>query len=144
MPEEDLPELLSLQIDVEHLAAMPEERPRHDNLVLKEQVRTLENERNALAAPLLQELDLNMAPNSRCVGLIDVELTRRIAAVRTLKKQHGDAPSALDDPQRRRHLLGRRAAEQGEYDQEAASAAFDISFDEIDTAPPRTRKRRRQ
>ncbi len=123
---------------------MPEERLRHDNLVLKEQVRTLESERNALAAPLLQELDLNMAPNSRCVGLIDVELTQRIAAVRTLKKQHGDAPSALDDPQRRRHLLGQRAAVQREYDQDAASAAFDISLDEIDTAPPRTGKRRRQ
>lgn len=148
---EDLLELLSLQIeveqiDIEHLAALPEQRLRHYNLVLKEQVRTLESERNTLASPLLQELDLDIAPNARCMGLIDLELKHRIAAVRALKKQHGEAMTALNDPQRRRHLLDQLAAEQRDNDLDAgrAGAAFEILFADRDTAPPRSRKRRRQ
>jgi hypothetical protein len=145
----DLLELLSLQIEVEqidsaHLAALPEQRLRHYNHVLMEQVRTLEGERNTLASPLLQEFDLDIAPDVRGMGLIDLEFKHRIAAVRTLKKHHCDALTALDDSQRRRQLLDQLAAEQRDNDLDAASAAFDIFFDDNDAAPPRSRKRRRQ
>lgn len=145
---EDLLELLSLQIeveqiDIEHLAALPEQRLRHYNHVLKEQVQTLEGELGALASPLLQEFDLYMAPDSRSRGLLDREFKHRLAAVRTLKNQQCDALTALDDPQRRRQVLDQFAAEQRNDDLDAASMAFDIFSDAIDNARPPQRRRRR-
>jgi len=145
---EDLLELLSLQIeveqiDIEHLAALPEQRLRHYNHVLKEQIRTLEGELDALASPLLQEFDLYMAPDSRSRGLLDHQFKHRLAAVRTLKNQHCGALTELDDPQRRRQWLDRLAAAQRDDDLDAANAAFDIFSGAIDNAPPRRRKRRR-
>ncbi len=143
---EDLLELLSLQIEIEqidseHLAALPEQRLRHYNHVLKEQVRTLEGERDALAAPLLMQFDLYMTPDSRARVLLEREFKQRVAAMRALKKQHCDALAALDDPQRRRQLLDQLAAEQRDDDMDEASAAIDMLFGEFDTA--RSRKRRR-
>lgn len=145
---EDLLELLSLQIEVEqidldHLAALPEQRLRHYNHVLKEQIRTLEGELDALASPLLQEFDLHIAPDPRCLGLLDGEFKRRIAAVRRLESQLRDDLAALDDPKRRRLLLDQLAAEQRDADLGATSAAFDVFFGEIDRAPSRRPKRRR-
>lgn len=145
---EDLLELLSLQIeveqiDIEHLAALPEQRLRHYNHVLKEQVQTLEGELGALAAPLLQQFDLYMAPDPRSRGLLDREFKHRLAAVRTLKNQQCDALTALDDPQRRRQVLDQLAAEQRNDDLDAASMAFEFFSDAIDNAPPRRRKRGR-
>lgn len=141
---EDLLELLALQIevaqvDLEHLAALPEPRLRHYNHLLKEQIRTLEDELDALATPLLQEFGLNLAPDPRCLGLLDGELNRRIAAVRSLERQHHDDLSALDDPKRRRQLLDQLAAEQRAADRDAAGDPFDVVFGEIDRRPKRRR-----
>ncbi len=143
---EDLLELLSLQIEIEqidseHLAGLPEQRLRHYNHVLKEQVRTLEGERDALALPLLQEFDLHMPPDARALGLLDREFKHRIAAMRALTKQHCDALAALDDPQRRRQLLDQLAAAQRDEDLYHADAAIDMLFGEFDTAPSRKRRR---
>lgn len=146
---EDLLELLSLQIEIEqidseHLATLPEQRLRHYNHVLKEQVRTLEGQLDALALPLLQEFDLlPMTPDPTSRAFLDREFKQRIAAMRILKNQHCEALTALDDPQRRRQLLDQLAAEQRNNDMDAANVAFDILFGEIDRAPPRQRKRRR-
>lgn len=144
---EDLLELLSLQIEIEqieseHLAALPEQRLRHYNHVLKEQVRTLEGERDALASPLLQEFDLHMPPDSsRARGLLDRAFKQRIAAMRAIKNQHGEDLAALGDPQRRRQLIDQLAAEQRDEDMDEASAALDLLFGEIDAAPSRKRRR---
>lgn len=144
---EDLLELLSLQIEIEqidseHLAALPEQRLRHYNHVLKEQVRTLEGERDALASPLLQKFDLHITPDpSRARGLLDREFKQRIAAMRAIKNQHGEDLAALGDPQRRRQLIDQLAAEQRDEDMDEASAALDMLFGEIDTAPSRKRRR---
>lgn len=145
---EDLLALLSLQIeveqiDIEHLAALPEQRLRHYNHVLKEQIGTLEAELDAIAAPLLADFDLHMAPDSRGMGLLDREFQQRIVIVRALKNRHCEALTALDDPQRRRRLLEQLAAEQREDELDAGSSAFDYFFGEINSAPTRQRKRRR-
>ncbi|PKM16378.1 MAG: hypothetical protein CVV12_03825 [Gammaproteobacteria bacterium HGW-Gammaproteobacteria-2] len=108
-----------------------------------EQVRTLEGERNTLASPLLHESDLDIVPNVRGMGLIDLEFKHRIAAVRVRKNQHCDALTALDDPQRRRQLLDQLAAEQRDNDLDAVSAAFD-SFSTTATLPHRVADFHRQ
>ncbi|PKM06579.1 MAG: hypothetical protein CVV14_12065 [Gammaproteobacteria bacterium HGW-Gammaproteobacteria-4] len=143
---EDLLELLSLQIEIEqidseHLSALPEQRLRHYNHVLKEQVRTLEGERDALASPLLQEFDLYMTPDARARVLLDREFKHRVAAMRALKNHHCAALAALGDPHRRRQLIDQLAAAQRDDDLDEASAAIDMLFGEIDATPSRKRRR---
>lgn len=143
---EDLLELLSLQIEIEqidgeHLAALPEQRLRHYNHVLKEQVRTLEGERDALAAPLLMQFNLHVAPDARARSMLDREFKQRVADMRILKNQRGEALAALGDSQRRRQLLDQLAAEQRQEDLDEASAAMDLLFGEIEPAPSRKRRR---
>ncbi len=145
---EDLLALLSLQIeveqiDIEHLAALPEQRLRHYNHVLKEQIRTLETELDALAAPLLQDFDLHMPPNPHCMGLLDHNFKSRIGVVRALANQHCAALTALDDSRGRRQLLDQLAAEQRQDELDTSSSAFDYFFGDIHSAPTRRRKRRR-
>lgn len=143
---EDLLELLSLQIEIEqidseHLAALPEQRLRHYNHVLKEQVRTLEGERDALAAPLLRQFNLPMRPDSIARGVLDREFKQRVADMRILKNHHCDALAALGDSQRRRQLLDLLAAEQRQEDLDEASATMDLLFGEIEPATSRRRRR---
>lgn len=144
---DDLLELLSLQIEVEqidgeHLSTLPEQRLHHYNHLLKEQTRTLKEELDTLALPLLHEFDLYPMPNAHSRTLLGQRLTQRVATARLLKDKHCDALAALDDPQRRRQLLDQLAAEQREDAQDAESMAFDIFPGTFASAPPRQRKRK--
>ncbi|MGE3731468.1 MAG: hypothetical protein AB7F83_13090 [Lysobacterales bacterium] len=145
---QDLLELLSLQIEIEqidgeHLAALPEQRLRHYNHVLKDQVRTLKDELDALALPLLQEFDLPPTTDPRCLGLLDRQLSERITSVHSLKDLHLDLMASLDHPQRRRQWLERLAAEQRQDEQHAADEVLDLLLGGFGSARSRRRKRRR-
>ncbi|MBI3898377.1 MAG: J domain-containing protein [Gammaproteobacteria bacterium] len=104
----DLLELLALQIEIEqidadHLANAPEERLRHYNDVLRQQLRTLEAQVEERIAPFRFELDLPM--RGVTTRHMDDALSARIAETQALRQQIEIDLEALDDPRRRRTLL---------------------------------------
>ncbi len=118
----DLLELLSLQIEIEqiddqHLAGLPEQRLRHYNHVLEDQVRTLETELNALSSPLLLDFDLTPRPDN--LPMLDRVLSQWLAEIRRRDRALREELAALADPKRRRTLLEqlrKQAREEDDFD----------------------------
>lgn len=105
---DDLLELLALQIEIEQievdaLASVPEERLRHYNEVLREQLRALQVQTQECVAVFRLEFDLTaavIAPRH-----VDQALDARIAQMCAVRDEIERDLRQLDDPRRRRSLL---------------------------------------
>lgn len=105
---DDLLELLALQIEIEQievdaLASVPEERLRHYNEVLREQLRALQAQTQECVAVFRLEFELTaavIAPRH-----VDQAIDARIAQMRAVSDEIERDLRQLDDPRRRRSLL---------------------------------------
>jgi hypothetical protein len=118
----DLLALLSLQIEVEqidldHMAGVPEERIRHYNEVLREQLQSLKEQVLDSAAPIL--LSVGLQPTACAPRVADAALTHQITDVRQTQSQVERDLKCFDDPQSRRALLDDMARQDAEFDVDA-------------------------
>jgi hypothetical protein len=139
---DDLLSLLALQVEIEqvdasHLSSACATRLAHFNEVLKQQLRTLQVETDACAAPVRDDLDLPMDADQVAA---DHAFNARIARLRAFRRQLERDARALADPLRRNALLDALAM-QREPDEDDGLAVLDAL---LETAERAGRPRRRR
>ncbi|HET9644915.1 MAG TPA: hypothetical protein VFP68_16510 [Burkholderiaceae bacterium] len=147
----DLLALLSLQIEVEqidldHMAGVPEERIRHYNEVLREQLHSLKEQVLDSAAPIL--MSLGLGPVACSPTMADAALTRQIGEVRQTQCHIEHDLKCIDDPKSRRALLDDMAARQDDdFDFDPFDALlegmFQVAPSEAQPKPKRGGRKRR-
>jgi hypothetical protein len=144
----DLLALLALQleteqIDADHLAGLSEERLRHYNEVLSEQLKALEAEMEERLAPL--RFEFGLVPWSVITtATVDAALDERIDETLSLREQLETDLRALDDPHGRRVLFKNLAdaEDNDEHDVFDAMLAMAEALDESTFAPEPAKGRR--
>jgi hypothetical protein len=152
---DDLMTLLRLQVeadqlDPERLAAVPEERLRGYNLLLKEQIATVDSQIDHTQATLREEFSHGFrAPRRFHIKELDHAIDQRLADMRRLESTYRHDLELLDHAAGLRALIRaleheqKRAQREEEADLDALLDLVDIDTDIAPTAGGKQRKRGR-